>query len=90
MIYIVGLIAIVCRASVGTSLTVAGELRWGFPVFTFFLSLFSLLFEGFCCLSLEARVKWLTALLVQHYEAFHPDLVALNRQPIGNQRRVKH
>lgn len=28
---------------------------------------------------LEARVKWLTALLVQHYEAFHPDLVALNR-----------
>lgn len=24
---------------------------------------------------------WLTALLVQHYEGFHPDLVALNRQP---------
>lgn len=34
---------------------------------------------------LEARVKWLTALLVQHYEGFHPDLVALNRQPTGNQ-----
>lgn len=39
---------------------------------------------------LEARVKWLTALLVQHYEGFHPDLVALNRQPTGNQRRVKY
>lgn len=34
---------------------------------------------------LEASVKWLTALLVQHYEGFHPDLVALNRQPTGNQ-----
>lgn len=34
---------------------------------------------------LEARVIWLTALLVQHYEGFHPDLVALNRQPTGNQ-----
>lgn len=37
----------------------------------------------FVCLDL----KWLTALLVQHYEGFHPDLVALNRQPT-NQRRV--
>lgn len=35
-----------------------------------------------------SRLKWLTALLVQHYEGFHPDLVALNRQPT-NQRRVK-
>ncbi|OAD54413.1 hypothetical protein WN48_07777 [Eufriesea mexicana] len=39
---------------------------------------------------LEGRetLKWLTALLVQHYEGFHPDHVALNRQPT-NQRRVK-
>ncbi|KAK1133190.1 hypothetical protein K0M31_014544 [Melipona bicolor] len=36
----------------------------------------------------DPRLKWLTALLVQHYEGFHPDLVALNRQPT-NQRRVK-
>lgn len=35
-----------------------------------------------------SRLKWLTALLVQHYEGFHPDLVALNRQPT-NQRLVK-
>lgn len=55
--------------------------------------LFRMFFRGFSFLSrktlylfvLEARVKWLTALLVQHYEGFHPDLVALNRQPTGNQ-----
>jgi len=90
VIYNVGLIAFVSCFCIGTSLTVT--LLWIPRIFTFpSESKFSLTSsrQSFVCLALEARMKWLTALLVQHYESFHPDLVALNRQPIGNQR-VKH